>query len=75
MNSKSLIRYIVLLTFCAVASFMTSCIQEDMMECRLYVRFKYDKTSFPSGQEPEGSYRNNYFGPTKLGVSIIYIIK
>ncbi|WP_293666299.1 FimB/Mfa2 family fimbrial subunit [uncultured Parabacteroides sp.] len=42
MNSKSLIRYIVLLTFCAVASFMTSCIQEDMMECRLYVRFKYD---------------------------------
>ena len=40
-----------------------------------YVRFKYDKTSFPAGQEAAGSYRNDYFGPTKLGISIMYIIK
>jgi hypothetical protein len=40
-----------------------------------YVRFKYDKTPFPAGQEAAGSYRNDYFGPTKLGISIMYIIK
>lgn len=40
-----------------------------------YVHFRYDKTPFPTGQAAEGRYRNNYFGPTKLGVSIVYIIK
>lgn len=40
-----------------------------------YVRFKYDKTPFPASEAAAGSYRNDYFGPTKLGISIMYIIK
>lgn len=40
-----------------------------------YVRFEYDKAPFPAGREVAGSYRNDYFGPTKLGISIMYIIK
>lgn len=40
-----------------------------------YVYFDYDKSPFPGkGAEPY-RYRNNYFGPTKLGISIVYIIK
>lgn len=40
-----------------------------------YICFDYDKSAFPDKGEPAGRYRNNYFGPTKLGVSIMYIIK
>ncbi|RHJ78716.1 DUF3575 domain-containing protein [Parabacteroides sp. AM08-6] len=40
-----------------------------------YVYFSYDKKPFPTGGEVIGRYRNNYFGPTKLGISIMYIIK
>lgn len=40
-----------------------------------YLQFKYDKKSFPDNGDAGGSYRNNYFGPTKLGISIMYIIK
>lgn len=39
-----------------------------------YLYFKYDKYSFPD-RAREGLFRNNYFGPTKLGISIVYIIK
>lgn len=40
-----------------------------------YVRFKYDKVPFPANEETPLRYRNDYFGPTKLGISIMYIIK
>lgn len=40
-----------------------------------FVSFKYNKTPFPSDEEKGPKYRNDYFGPTKLGVSIMYIIK
>lgn len=40
-----------------------------------YMYFKYDKFAYPKGDQQGASYKNNYFGPTKLGVSIMYIIK
>lgn len=40
-----------------------------------FVHFEYDKSAYPADEEPAYKYRNNYFGPTKLGVSIVYIIK
>lgn len=40
-----------------------------------YVHFAYDKKPFPDNGDMGGHYRNNYFGPTKLGISIMYIIK
>lgn len=40
-----------------------------------FIHFKYDKSAYPPDGEPAYAYRNNYFGPTKLGVSIVYIIK
>lgn len=39
-----------------------------------FIHFEYDKSAYPSNGESY-KYRNNYFGPTKLGVSIVYIIK
>lgn len=38
-----------------------------------FLHFEYDKWVNPDGTAYK--YRNNYFGPTKLGVSIVYIIK
>ncbi len=40
-----------------------------------FLQFEYDKSAYPADKEPAYKYRNNYFGPTKLGVSIVYIIK
>ncbi|MBC8619801.1 DUF3575 domain-containing protein [Parabacteroides faecis] len=40
-----------------------------------FVHFEYDKSAYPADGESAYKYRNNYFGPTKLGVSIVYIIK
>lgn len=40
-----------------------------------YIYFDYDKTAFPTKDEESLRYRNNYFGLTKLGISIMYIIK
>ena len=40
-----------------------------------FVRFEYDKSPFPGSGEGGSHFRNNYFGPTKLGISIMYIIK
>ena len=40
-----------------------------------FLHFEYDKSAYPSDNEKAYKYRNNYFGPTKLGVSIVYIIK
>lgn len=40
-----------------------------------YINFQYEKKKFPSEGEVSSKYRNSYFGPTKLGVSIMYIIK
>lgn len=40
-----------------------------------YLNFKYDKKPFPDAGDDAARYQNNYFGPTKLGVSIMYIIK
>ena len=41
-----------------------------------FVHFEYDKSAFPATDDNvSAKYRNNYFGPTKLGVSITYIIK
>ncbi|MDH6303494.1 hypothetical protein M2459_000573 [Parabacteroides sp. PF5-5] len=39
-----------------------------------YLNFEYDKTLIKS-QQLEGRFTKSYFGPTKLGISIIYIIK
>lgn len=39
-----------------------------------YVHLKYDKTEYRS-KEYVGKFTKSYFGPTKLGVSIVYIIK
>ena len=38
-----------------------------------YIRFKYDKSSEEGSNSAR--YRNNYFGPTKVGVSFVYLIK
>lgn len=41
-----------------------------------YLRFEYDKYTFPEdGGGPIGKYRNDYWGVTKAGISIVYIIK
>lgn len=40
-----------------------------------FMRFKYDKYPFPKEGGPIGKFRNDYWGPTKLGISIVYIIK
>jgi len=39
-----------------------------------YVHFVYDKYSSKSDEDP-GSYEKKYFGPTKIGVSLVYIIR
>lgn len=39
-----------------------------------FLHFEYDKSDFPAVDGEAYKYRNNYFGPTKLGVSIVYII-
>lgn len=40
-----------------------------------FVHFEYDKKAFPDKGDDADRFSNNYFGPTKLGVSIMYIIK
>ena len=40
-----------------------------------FLHFEYDKSAYPADKEPAYKYRSNYVGPTKLGVSIVYIIK
>ncbi|MDR0428858.1 MAG: DUF3575 domain-containing protein [Tannerellaceae bacterium] len=39
-----------------------------------YLNFEYDKTVIRKSIA-EGRFTKNYFGPTKLGISVIYIIK
>ncbi|MDD4591890.1 MAG: DUF3575 domain-containing protein [Parabacteroides sp.] len=39
-----------------------------------YIRFKYDK-SLPADGSNSVRYKNNYFGPTKVGVSFVYLIR
>jgi hypothetical protein len=39
-----------------------------------YLNFGYDKTIIRTNT-PEGRFKKSYFGPTKLGLSIVYIIK
>lgn len=39
-----------------------------------YLNFEYDKTVI-RGNTAEGRFTKSYFGPTKLGISVIYIIK
>lgn len=38
-----------------------------------YVHFRYNKYICQECAELEGRYKRNYYGPTKLGVSIIYL--
>lgn len=40
-----------------------------------YTYFEYDKYTYPKGEEKIGRFRNNYWGLTKAGISIVYIIK
>jgi len=40
-----------------------------------YVHFAYNKYSSKSDAQYFGSYEKKYFGPTKIGVSLVYIIK
>ena len=40
-----------------------------------YLHFEYDKYAFPRGDAPIGKFRNEYWGLTKAGISIVYIIK
>ena len=40
-----------------------------------FVYFEYDKSSYPADGVSASRYRNNYIGPTKVGISIMYIIK
>lgn len=40
-----------------------------------YLHFEYDKSVYPKDEDEAYKYRNSYFGPTKLGISIMYIIK
>ncbi len=39
-----------------------------------YLNFEYDKTVIRT-ETLEGRFKKSYFGPTKLGISVIYIIK
>ena len=40
-----------------------------------YAHLKYDKYARGDGGEKLGHNNRNYFGPTKVGLSFIYIIK
>ena len=40
-----------------------------------FLHFEYDKSAYPADEEPAYKNRNNYFGTTKLCVSIVNIIK
>ena len=40
-----------------------------------YARLKYDKFARGDGGEKLGHNSRNYFGPTKIGLSFIYVIK
>lgn len=40
-----------------------------------YARLSYAKFYCPTCGERVDSYKSNYFGPTKIGVSIIYLLK
>ena len=40
-----------------------------------YARLKYDKYARGDGGEKLGHNTRNYFGPTKIGLSFIYVIK
>jgi hypothetical protein len=39
-----------------------------------YLSFSYDKTYIRENR-PDGAFKKSYFGPTKFGVSVVYIIK
>ena len=40
-----------------------------------YARLEYDKYARGDGGEKLGHNTHNYFGPTKIGLSFIYVIK
>ncbi|WP_106829988.1 DUF3575 domain-containing protein [Parabacteroides pacaensis] len=40
-----------------------------------YTYFEYDKYNYPKGQQKLGKFRNHYWGLTKAGISIVYIIR
>lgn len=40
-----------------------------------YINFEYDKYIFPGEDAKIGKFRNQYWGITKAGISIMYIIK
>lgn len=40
-----------------------------------YARLEYDKYARGDGGEKLGHNTSNYFGPTKVGLSFIYVIK
>lgn len=40
-----------------------------------YANLRYDKYNCPKCGEKLGTFTRNYFGPTKAGISLIYIIK
>ena len=40
-----------------------------------YARLKYDKYARGDGGVKLGHNSRNYFGPTKIGLSFIYVIK
>lgn len=40
-----------------------------------YVRLNYDRYKCPRCGELQGSEHRNYFGPTKAGITLIYLIK
>lgn len=40
-----------------------------------YTYLKYDKYRYPKDEVPMGKYQNNYWGLTKAGISVVYIIK
>lgn len=40
-----------------------------------YAHLRYDKYNCPKCGEKLGTFTRNYFGPTKAGISLIYIIK
>lgn len=40
-----------------------------------YVHFKYDHYRCWTCEERVGPYQKNYFGPTKAGISLIYLLK
>lgn len=40
-----------------------------------YLQFQYDKYYCDECRETAGSFRRNYIGPTRVGISLIYMIR